>query len=120
MTHQKRSVLEIPLFQKIYNLYRLIDHFTPDIPKAKRYTLWQLCEQEVLKLLKDLIGTSHQMGDKRVQALLIMSQRVDLLKVFFRLCKDTKTLNEKNYLSVESLLQEIGKMVGGWLKSVSR
>jgi len=119
MPHLKCSILETPLYDRIYRLYLLFHTLTPKIPKNKRYTLWQSCENTTLTLLETLIAASHLQGKERASALKVMSQKLDLLKTFIRLIKDTKTLKEKDYLSIESLLQEIGRMIGGWLKSVS-
>jgi len=44
------------------------------------------------------------------------SVKVDLLKLLLRLAKDTQSLKITAYLDLESDLQEIGKMLGGWLK----
>lgn len=45
------------------------------------------------------------------------SIRLDVVKVFIRLCKDLKVLDNKKYLLLESQIQEIGKMLGGWIKA---
>jgi len=47
------------------------------------------------------------------------STKLDLAKIFIRLCKDLKILDNKKYLELESSLQEIGRMLGGWIKSSS-
>jgi len=45
------------------------------------------------------------------------SIRLDVLKVLIRLCKDLKVLDNKKYLILESQIQEIGRMLGGWIKA---
>ena len=39
-----------------------------------------------------------------------------MLKVFIRLLSDLKILNEKRYIYCQGYIQEIGKMLGGWIK----
>lgn len=46
-----------------------------------------------------------------------MSIKLDLLKVLIRLSKDCQAMNDKNYLKLQESLQEIGRMLGGWIKS---
>ena len=41
-----------------------------------------------------------------------------LLKVLIRLAHDTRTIDQPQYLELQAILQEIGKMVGGWIKFV--
>jgi len=43
---------------------------------------------------------------------------VDFLKILFRLCYELKIINQKKYLLMEEKSQEIGRMLGGWIKSL--
>lgn len=116
---QNRSVLDIPVFHKIYDLYKLIHSLYPGIPKAQRYTLWQKCENTTLHLLELLIETSHFKDEKRAGHLHQMSHKLDLLKVLIRLAKETHIINQTKYIEIQTNLQEIGRMLGGWLKFAS-
>ena len=114
-----RSVLDIPLFHKVYDLYKLLYSYQDKIPKAQRYTLWQRCENVSLLLLERLIATSHLQGTARIQILHEISNHIDLLKVLIRLAQETHLITAEQYVAVQTHLQEAGKMVGGWLKSVA-
>jgi hypothetical protein len=116
---QKRSVLDIPIFHKLYSLYKILNSYYGTIPKMQRYTLWQRCDNVSLALLEQVIRTSHLEGEKRTQALHEISNNIDLLKVLIRLAKETRTITPNQYLEVQALLQEVGKMIGGWLKFVA-
>lgn len=118
MTIQSRTVLDIPIFHRIYDLYKLLHGFQPKIPKFERYTLWQKCENTTLALLEVLIDTGHRKGEDRIQSLYILSNKLDLLKVLIRLAKDTRTIDNSQYIEIQGVIQEIGKMAGGWIKSV--
>lgn len=41
-----------------------------------------------------------------------------MLRIFIRLASDTKTIDKKLYLSLQEQIDEIGRMLGGWLKSL--
>ncbi len=114
-----RAVSSTPIFQKIYAFYRLIHSHYSQIPKIQRYTLWQRCDYTVLLLLTQLIQTNTMAGPERVRILQEMSTQVDLLKVLIRLAQDTRAISTKQYLSLQAELQAIGKMLGGWIKSVA-
>jgi hypothetical protein len=116
--NQKRSTLDIPIFHKVYSLYKILISYYSSIPKMQRYTLWQRCENTTLSLLEILISTSHKKGEGRLAALHEMSNRLDLLKVLIRLAKETRLISIKQYTEIQSILQEIGKMIGGWIRSV--
>ncbi|HLB53388.1 MAG TPA: four helix bundle protein [Chlamydiales bacterium] len=118
MTSQIHSVLETPIFHRMYDLYKLIHGFHSKIPKLQRYTLWEKCENTTLALLDALIETSHRKNEERIEALYNISNKLDLLKVLFRLAKDTRAIDNTQYLEIQKIVQEIGRMVGGWIKSV--
>jgi hypothetical protein len=115
---QVRSVLDTPIFHKVYDLYKLLHSYHHRIPKSERYTLWKKCENTTLALLEALIETGHQRGDERLHSLYGLSDKLDVLKVLIRLAKDTRTIDNSQYLAIQIVIQEIGRMIGGWIKSV--
>jgi hypothetical protein len=119
MTH-RRSTFDIPLFYQTYALYKLIDAYSLRIPKTKRYTLWSKCETTVLTILESIIASGHYFGSKQLETLRTASVELDMLKVFIRLAKETRCINSKQYVEIETKVQEIGRMLGGWIKFASR
>lgn len=53
-------------------------------------------------------------------ALQQISTKLDLLKILLRLSKDSQALTDKKYLELQAILQEIGRMLGGWIKSTKQ
>lgn len=49
-----------------------------------------------------------------------MSIKLDLLKVLLRLSKDTQAINDREYLELQEILAEIGRMLGGWIRSAKQ
>lgn len=45
--------------------------------------------------------------------------KLDIVKVLFNLGKDLKIIENKKYMELESAISEIGKMLGGWIKTTS-
>ncbi len=119
MTIQPRSVLDIPIFHRIYDLYKLLHSYQTKIPKSERYTLWQKCENTTLALLEVLIESGQRKGEDRTLSLHAISNKLDLLKVLIRLAKDTRTIDNSQYLEIQTVIQEIGRMIGGWIKAQS-
>lgn len=115
---QVRPVLDVPFFHKTYELYKLLHSYHNQIPKMERYTLWQKIENTTLSLLEALIETTYRKGEERLQSLYILSNKLDLLKVLVRLARETKTIDNKKYIRIQEIVQEMGKMIGGWIKYV--
>ncbi len=115
---QPRLVTDIPIFHKIYELYKLMHTYHRRVPKSERYTLWQNCEATALSLFKTLVETGPTIGEERLRALWRLNNQLELLKILVRLAEDTRCIDSEQYLALQTLLKEIGRMVGGWIKSV--
>lgn len=112
--------LDIPIFVKTYELYKAFYKYLPSFPKKDRYSLGQRCESALLDLLESIILAGNLARQEKLPTLKHASIKVDLLKVLFRLLKDLKIIDIKKYLTLESSLQEIGKMLGGWIKTTEQ
>jgi len=88
-------------------------------PKVERYSLGERLQTTTLGLLKGLLLTNSLPKGLRKQQLLPLSAKLDLLKLLVRLAYETKCLNMTKYLTLQEQLQEIGKMLGGWIRSLS-
>lgn len=109
---------DIPLFTKLYELYSAVSSSLPSFPKTQRYTLGQRIEQTILDLLELLF--SIPLAANRLPILKQMSVKTDLLKTLLRLSKDTRSLPTGRYLELQAILQEIGKMLGGWIRATKQ
>lgn len=47
------------------------------------------------------------------------SASLDVLRLLLSLCKDCKCISNQTYQQLDSKLSEVGRMLGGWLKSLS-
>ena len=46
--------------------------------------------------------------------------KLKILKTLIRAVFDVKAIDQKKYLLLQGSLQEIGKMLGGWIKSITK
>ena len=56
--------------------------------------------------------------EQRGQRLASLAAQVDMLRMFIRLTVDIKVLPMKKAVAIQERLDEIGRMLGGWMKSV--
>lgn len=109
---------DIPIVQKVYDFYRELYQICAQIPKPDRYTLGEKIEKTTLDMLEDLISASHKIKQEKMDYLSKAATKLDLLKLLLRLGEDTKAIPIKRYLILIEKLQEIGRMLGGWIKSL--
>lgn len=57
---------------------------------------------------------------QKLPALQKSSGKLDLLKFFLQLSWELKVLDNKKYEALSEPLNEIGKMLGGWIRNVDK
>ncbi|MFZ6015674.1 MAG: diversity-generating retroelement protein Avd [Patescibacteria group bacterium] len=110
---------EIPIVRSVYLAYAYWNELLLKFPKSQRYTLGTKCAECILEIL-ELVMTAAEHIDKTEKAkhLHSVNVKLDILKLLVRLCKNCKCISNNAYLQMESQLQEIGRMLGGWLRSL--
>jgi len=109
--------LDIPIFKKSYDLYKDFYTLRLSVPKQDRYTLWQKCESLLIEVLEGILFASQQSKLDKLPTLEKTSVKLNFLRVCVRLMKDIKAIDAKKYVIIEANLDEIGRMLGGWIKS---
>lgn len=116
--HIAMEQLDIPIFRKAYELYKTFYGLRSVVPKADRYTLWQRAENLILDILEGILLASQLPKSGKLQPLEEVSTKLNVLRVFLRLAKDVKALDTKKLVMLQEMVDEIGRMLGGWMKSV--
>jgi hypothetical protein len=98
-------------------LYKEFYKLRLTVSKQDRYTLWQKCEGTLVTVLEGILLASQQSKIEKLPTLERTSVKLNFLKVCIRLMKDVKAINPKTYIVLEADLDEIGRMLGGWIKS---
>ena len=110
--------LDIPIITKTYELYRALHDLQKGIPKMERYSLWSRIETTALHMLEGFVHVGYLPLEQRGQRLASLAAEVDMLRMFIRLAVDIKVLSLKKVVPLQERLDEIGRMLGGWIKSV--
>jgi len=111
---------DLPIIRKTYELHQALHEFQRTIPKAARYTVWQRCENRSLEILEGFFRVGYLPQDARSERLIDVSAHIDMLRIFVRLSYDVKAISQKKYLVIQQKLDEIGRMLGGWIKSIKQ
>ncbi len=72
----------------------------------------------LLEVISGLFKASTQPKKEKLETLEQISVDLNLFRVFIRLMKDTKALDNKKYTVLQSEVDEIGRMLGGWIRSL--
>ncbi len=75
-------------------------------------------EQSILDCLSELIMAKNAPKTLKAPYLLKASSHLEVAVLKLRLCLELGCANETNIFQAQARAREIGRMLGGWLKSV--
>jgi hypothetical protein len=108
----------LPIINKTYFLYKFIVETNTKIDKRFRYSLGQSIEQSVLSLMDLLIKAKNAPKPTKNAYLIRASSVLEIITLKMRLLLELKLANETKIFQVQADLSEIGRMLGGWRKSL--
>jgi hypothetical protein len=111
---------EIPLLKKSYDLYKTFHEYRKAVPKHDRHTIYERSERLILDMIEAFFQAGYSRRDDKTVMLERASVKLNTLRLLIRLMKDTKTLDTKKYVLLQEMIDEIGRMLGGWIRSTGR
>lgn len=109
---------DMPIFKKAYELYKQFHAIRAKASKQDRHTIFQKSENTLLDLIESILEASQLSKIEKLSALKKASIKLSFIRVFIRLMKDVKSIDLKTYTTLEENIDEIGRMLGGWIKSI--
>lgn len=86
--------------------------------KLDRYTLGQQIFELFIKLLTLTTQAQYQTGQTKITSLRLMILELDTTKILIRLSRKLEILDERAYIRYEKELNDVGKMLGGWIRNL--
>jgi hypothetical protein len=106
---------EYPVIHKMYQLTLTYTQRVTDFPRDKRFVLGDRILKNCYDLLEGLIEARYL--SRRVPVLHQSNLRLEKLRFQTRLCRDLKIISIKQYGIICETMEEIGRMIGGWMKA---
>ena len=91
---------------------------TTKFPKSQRFSYAVRIENIMLEILS-LIHIANRSKNK-IPYIKKIDINLDELRILIRLSKDLRFINLKSYEYAVKSLEEIGKLFGGWWKSIAK
>ena len=113
------SQFGLSILGKLISVYKLWHKFLPNIPKDSKYTLGAKIDALFLEVIENIIKAGYSNKVEKEIFLRRTSAKLDLLKFFLQLVWEIKALENKKYISLSEKLDEVGRMLGGGIKSLN-
>ena len=102
------------VLEKIKSAY-IVWHKTHIIlPQVNRYTLGNKIDKLFIEIIEDTSAASFLPKEEKLLDVKKSIRKLDTLKILLMVLWETKSITNKKYIEISSLLDEIGKMLGGW------
>jgi len=71
-----------------------------------------------IEIIELLFVASYLGKQEKLPYLQKAIRKLDVLKFFFQVSWEIKALDNKKYISISERLNEIGRMLGGWIRGI--
>ena len=109
-----KQFTEPPLFVKTYDFLLWLAQEVLRFPRSQRFALAQRLENEGLELLKRL--TLARLGINKGENLTLCDGQLQVLRVLLRMARDLQVMSFGKYESGIQRLEELGRLLGDWMK----
>ncbi len=114
-------MFDLPIIHALYDANKSWHELVLKFPKAQRYSLGNKCSEYLLRITElTLEAVTEQNVNLKLESINIASNKLDILKLLVRLCKDCKCISNAQYITTESNFQDIGKQIGGWINDLNK
>jgi len=114
---RERADAVVPIVQRSYDLCAGLYEHVNRFPRAQRTLLGRVILEDALRMLVGLT-VANRRPDKH-QSLAEASGRLDALRITLRLSRQLGYLSNGGYERLAVAADEVGRMLGGWLKHAS-
>ncbi|MDX2285870.1 MAG: diversity-generating retroelement protein Avd [Bacteroidia bacterium] len=109
---------QYPLFLHWYKTLDWILDRCESLPKNARFSIAARLADYALDTLEQITEAIYRKD--KAPLLHQINLNLEKLRILFRLCHDRRYISVQQYGYISGLINEAGRMTGGWLKSLSK
>jgi len=107
------------IFTRTYDFLTWLLPLSEKFPRSQRFVVTQRLQQAALDFQETIIEANALRGALRAQKLRVADTELRKVRLYLRLCEKWKWVSSGQYRHASQMLVEIGKLLGGWLKTVT-
>ena len=93
-------------------------NFHKPLTPPQRSTLPVKIDSLFIETTEAIVIASYLTSKEKIPFVRKASTKLDLLKFFLQVAWEIKALDNKKYIALSERVDEIGKMLGGWIKQL--
>jgi len=110
---------EMVIFTRTYDFITWLIPKTEQFPRSQRFIVTQRLQQAALSFQELLVEANAQCGGMRTEKLRAADAELRKVRLYLRLCEKWNWLSPNQYHYASTLVAEIGRLLGGWQKTVT-
>lgn len=110
--------LSLPIINLSYEVYKSVVELNHKLNRRWRYSLGISLEKTVLELIEQLVMAKSAPKPLKVGYLTKANGKLEVVRLKLRLFLELRLVSETRIFQLQEKLQEAGRMLGGWMKSL--
>jgi len=106
------------IIQKVFDLLEFSIPTLQKFPRMHKFTLADRIQNQISDLLEIYIEAYYRASPQKKELLHSANIQLEKLRYHFRLCFNLGLIHSRKYQDFAQRIEEIGKMTGGWIKSL--
>jgi len=102
------------IYQKMYDLILYSVPIINRFPQSQRFIIGQQIQNSMIDVSKLIVHANKSRN--KLPILFEIDLEIEKLRLLIRLAKDLKFMSIKKYENHAMMIDEIGKILGGWIK----
>jgi four helix bundle protein len=112
--YQAFSKEDLPIFIKWMDFLKWLMVVTDKFPKKSRFTFTDRMVNLALAVVEDFVDARYSRN--KSQSLRAANMKLEKLRMLVRISYEQRLFSRENYEKAALQINEVGKMIGGWIK----
>src|SRR3989344_8547722 len=118
--NQPPPVGKLSILQHLINSYKSWHALHQYIARASKYTLAEKIDAHFIEMIELLFAAQYAKPEQKLPVLQKANFKLDTLKCLLQILWEIKSMSTKSYAALSAQLNEVGKMLGGWLRQAQK
>lgn len=105
-----------PIFSRTYDLIAWLIPLTIKFPRSQRFVMAATLQREAIRFQELIIEAAHQRN--KSELLESADAELDKVRTHLRMSLEMELIQSGQYEHAARMLTEIGRLLGGWMKTV--
>lgn len=110
----------LPVLERLKSGYKLWHEYHELVPKTQKYTLGNRIDSLFVEAIEAGVTAAFLSKEEKVPWIRLAIRKLDTLKILLLVLWESRSIDDKKYITLSENLNESGKMLGGWYGQLAK